>query len=573
MSKDKKLRSQEWFGGNDKMGFVHRSWLRNQGYPDDYFEGKPVIGICNTWSDLTPCNGHLREVAEVVKRGILEAGGFPLEFPVMSLGETIMRPTTMLFRNLASMDTEESIRANPLDGIVLLTGCDKTTPSTVMGACSVDLPTIVVPGGPMLNGRFRGGTIGSGSFNWMIKEKQKTEEFDEDDMREAEICAARSIGHCNTMGTASTMATMAEALGLTLPGFSSIPAADSRKKVMQQLSGRRIVEMIKEDLTMSKILTRKAFENAIVTNAAVGGSTNLIIHLIAIARRIGVDLKLEDFDKIGSQIPLLVNLMPSGKYLMEDFFYAGGLPVVMKELGNLLHQDIITANGKTFSENYAKAKCYNDEVIAKINKPLQENAGIAVLKGNLCKNGSVIKPSAATPKLMQHTGRAVVFESMEDYHERIDNPDLDIDENCVIVLKGVGPKGYPGMPEVGNVDLPEKLIKKGVKDMVRISDGRMSGTAYGTVVLHISPESTVGGTLAIVQNGDTITLDVEKRLLQLNISDEELARRKAEWKAPEPLAKRGYVRIYLDHVEQADVGADLDVLVGGSGSKVDRDLH
>ncbi len=573
MNNNKKLRSQEWFGGNDKMGFVHRSWLRNQGYPDDYFEGKPVIGICNTWSELTPCNGHLRDVAEIVKRGILEAGGFPLEFPVMSLGETIMRPTTMLFRNLASMDVEESIRANPLDGIVLLTGCDKTTPSTIMGACSVDLPTIVVPGGPMLNGRFRGGTIGSGSFNWMIKEKQKNEEFDAEDMREAEICAARSIGHCNTMGTASTMATMAEALGLTLPGFSSIPAADSRKKVMQQLSGRRIVEMVKEDLTMSKILTRKAFENAIVTNAAVGGSTNLIIHLIAIARRIGVDLKLEDFDSIGSHIPLLVNLMPSGKFLMEDFFYAGGLPVVMKELGDLLHQDIITANGKTFKENYVKAKCYDDEVIAKIDTPLQKNAGIAVLKGNLCKNGSVIKPSAATPRLMKHTGRAVVFESMEDYHERIDQPDLDIDENCVIVLKGVGPKGYPGMPEVGNVDLPEKLIKKGVKDMIRISDGRMSGTAYGTVVLHISPESTIGGTLAIVQNGDMITLDVEKRLLQLNISDEEIAKRKSVWKAPEPMATRGYVRLYLDHVEGAELGADLDVLVGGSGSQVDRDLH
>ncbi|OUW74844.1 MAG: dihydroxy-acid dehydratase [Flavobacteriaceae bacterium TMED204] len=574
MSKVKKdLRSKEWFGNNDKMGFVHRSWLRNQGYPDDYFNGKPVIGICNTWSELTPCNGHLREVAEVVKRGVLEAGGFPLEFPVMSLGETIMRPTTMLFRNLSSMDTEESIRANPLDGIVLLTGCDKTTPSTIMGACSVDLPTIVVPGGPMLNGRFRGETIGSGSFNWMIKEKQKKDEFDAKDLREAEVCAARSIGHCNTMGTASTMATMSEALGLTLPGFSSIPAADSRKKVMQQLSGRRIVEMVNEDLRMSKLLTRKAFENAIVTNAAVGGSTNLIIHLIAIARRIGVDLKLEDFDAIGSQIPLLVNLMPSGKYLMEDFFYAGGLPVVMKELGNLLHQDIITANGKTFNENYAKAICYDDNVISKIDKPLQENAGIAVLKGNLCENGSVIKPSAATPKLMKHTGKAVVFETMEDYHKRIDDPNLEIDENSVIVLKGVGPKGYPGMPEVGNVDLPEKLIMKGVKDIVRISDGRMSGTAYGTVILHVSPESSVGGTLAVVQNGDMITLDVEKRLLQLNISDEELNKRKAGWKAPEPLAKRGYVKMYLDHVEQSELGADLDFLVGGSGAKVDRDLH
>lgn len=573
MKKKSTLRSQEWFGGNDKMGFVHRSWLRNQGYPDDYFKGKPVIGICNTWSELTPCNGHLREVAEVVKRGVLEAGGFPLEFPVTSLGETIMRPTTMLFRNLTSMDTEESIRANPLDGIVLLTGCDKTTPSTLMGACSVDLPTLVVPGGPMLNGRFRGGTIGSGSFNWIIKEKQKKGEFDAEDLREAEVCAARSIGHCNTMGTASTMATMSEALGLTLPGFSSIPAADSRKKVMQQLSGRRIVEMVHENLTLSKILTRKAFENAIITNAAVGGSTNLIIHLIAIARRIGVELKLEDFDTIGSQIPLLVNLMPSGKYLMEDFFYAGGLPVVMKELGNLLHQDIITVNGKTFKENYATAECYNPDVISTLKNPLQEHAGIAVLKGNLCEDGAVIKPSAATQKLMKHTGRAVVFESMEDYHKRIDDPHLDIDENCVIVLKGVGPKGYPGMPEVGNVDLPEKLILKGIKDMVRISDGRMSGTAYGTVVLHVSPESSIGGTLALVQNGDTITLDVENRLLQLNISDEELAQRKAQWKASKPLAHRGYVRLYLDHVEQAHLGADLDVLVGKSGSKVERNLH
>ena len=567
------LRSQEWWGGNDKMGFVHRSWMRNQGYPDDYFRGKPVIGICNTWSELTPCNGHLREVAERVKRGVIEAGGFPLEFPVMSLGETIMRPTTMLFRNLASMDTEESIRANPLDGVVLLTGCDKTTPSTIMGACSVDLPTIVVPGGPMLNGRFRGETIGSGSFNWLIKEKQTNEAFDADDLREAEICAARSIGHCNTMGTASTMAVMSEALGLTLPGIASIPAADSRKRVMQQLSGRRIVDMVKEGLTMSRILTREAFENAIVTNAAVGGSTNLIIHLTAIARRIGVDLKLDDFDRLGANVPLLVNLMPSGKFLMEDFYYAGGLSVVMKELGDLLHRDVITANGQTIEENYRDAKCYNEGVIVGRDAPLQTNAGIAVLRGNLCENGAVIKPSAATPHLMKHTGRAVVFESMEDYHARIDDPDLDIDPHCVIVLKGVGPKGYPGMPEVGNVDLPEKILKQGVKDMVRISDGRMSGTAYGTVVLHVSPESTVGGTLAVVQNGDRITLDVENRLLQLEISDEELQERKAAWTPPEPRATRGYVRIYLDHVEQAELGADLDILVGKSGAAVDRDLH
>jgi dihydroxy-acid dehydratase len=573
MEKKKHLRSSEWFGGKDKMGFVHRSWLRNQGYPDDYFQGKPVIGICNTWSELTPCNGHLRDFAEVVKKGILEAGGFPMEFPVMSLGETLMRPTTMLFRNLASMDTEESIRANPLDGIVLLTGCDKTTPSTVMGACSVDLPTIVVPGGPMLSGRFRGEKVGSGSMNWMIKEKKNLEGYTASDFTEAEVCVARSIGHCNTMGTASTMATMVEALGLTLPGFSSIPAADSRKKLFAQLSGRRIVEMVKEDLKLSKILTRRAFENAIVTNAAVGGSTNLIIHLTAIAGRIGVGLKLEDFDAVGSKVPLLVNLKPSGKYLMEDFFYAGGLPVVMKELVTLLHPDSITVNGNNLTTNYTDAVCYDRDVIASLEKPFQKESGIAVLKGNLCENGAVIKPSAASKELMKHRGKAIVFESMEDYHQRIDDPELDIDKNSVIVLKGVGPKGYPGMPEVGNVDLPQKLILQGVTDMVRISDGRMSGTAAGTVILHVSPESTVGGTLALVQNGDIIELDVERRKLHLDISEEELQKRKAAWKSPKPMADRGYVKMYIDHVEQADKGADLDFLVGGSGSKVERDLH
>jgi L-arabonate dehydrase len=569
----KKLRSQEWFGGSGKMGFVHRAWLRNQGYPDDYFRGKPVIGICNTWSELTPCNAHLRTFADAVKRGVLEAGGFPLEFPVTSLGETIMRPTTMLFRNLASMDVEESIRANPLDGVVLLTGCDKTTPSTLMGACSVDLPTIVVPGGPMLSGRFRGDTIGSGSFNWMIKEKQKTQNFSDEDLLEAEICSARSSGHCNTMGTASTMATMVEALGLTLPGMSAIPAVDSRKNLMAQLSGRRIVEMVIEDLKLSDILTREAFENSIVVNAAVGGSTNLIIHLLALAGRIGVDLKLDDFDTIGSKIPLLVNLMPSGKYLMEDYFYAGGLQVVIKELARLLHGNTVSVNGKSIIQNSENAVCYNSDVIASIDKPFQKEAGIAVLKGNLCENGAVIKPSAATPGLMQHRGKAVVFEDIEDYHARIDDSDLDIDESCVIVLKGVGPKGYPGMPEVGNVDLPEKLLRKGVKDMVRISDGRMSGTAYGTVVLHISPESSIGGTLALVQNGDVITLDVPNRKLTLDVPEDEIARRRAEWNPPVPLATRGYVKIHLDHVQQAHEGADLDFLRGGSGSTVTRDLH
>src|SRR5688572_2944521 len=571
-SKDK-LRSRDWFAKDDKMGFVHRSWLRNQGYPDDYFRGKPVIGICNTWSELTPCNGHLRDFAEIVKRGVAEAGGFPLEFPVTSLGETIMRPTSMLFRNLASMDTEETIRANPIDGVVLLTGCDKTTPSTLMGACSVDLPTIVVPGGPMLNGRFKGECIGSGSFNWMAKEKMLVENFTSEDILEAEIGAARSQGHCMSMGTASTMACMVEALGLTLPGAAAIPAVDSRKKVMAQLSGRRIVEMVKEDMKISSILTRKAFENSIIVNAGVGGSTNLIIHLLAIAGRLGVDLKLEDFDTIGSNIPLLVNLKPSGKYLMEDFYYAGGLPVVINQLKEYLHNDVITVNGKSIGENNKSPVCYNQDVIATVDKPLQANAGIAVLKGNLCEQGAIIKPSAATKQLMKHRGRAVVFETIEDYHARIDDPELDIDEHSVIVLKGVGPVGYPGMPEVGNVDLPLKLLQKGVKDMVRISDGRMSGTAGGTVVLHVSPESSIGGVLALVQNGDMIELDVAARKLHLDVSDEELANRKAQWQPPTPMATRGYVKFYIDHVQQAHLGADLDVLRGGSGSDVVRDLH
>jgi L-arabonate dehydrase len=568
-----KLRSADWFGKNDKMGFVHRSWLRNQGYPDDYFRGRPVIGICNTWSELTPCNGHLRDFAEVVKRGVVEAGGFPLEFPVTSLGETLMRPTTMLFRNLAAMDTEETIRANPIDGVVLLTGCDKTTPSTLMGACSVDLPTIVVPGGPMLNGRFKGECLGSGSFNWMVKEKKLVENYTAEDILEAEIGVARSAGHCMTMGTASTMACMVEALGLTLPNAAAIPAVDSRKKVMAQLSGRRIVEMVKEDMKLSKILSRHAFENSIIVNAAVGGSTNFLIHLLAIAGRIGVELKLEDFDAIGSKIPLLVNLKPSGKYLMEDFFYAGGLPVVIKELKKYLHNDAITVNGRTLGENNTTPICYNQDVIATIDNPLQENAGIAVLKGNLCEQGAVIKPSAASKQLMKHCGPAIVFETIEDYHARIDDADLNIDENSVVVLKNVGPVGYPGMPEVGNVDLPEKLLRKGIKDMIRISDGRMSGTAAGTVVLHVSPESAIGGVLGLVKDGDMIELDVEKRRLHLDVSDEELQRRRGVWTAPKPMTERGYVKLYIDHVQQAHLGADLDILNGGSSGEVTRDLH
>jgi L-arabonate dehydrase len=570
---NRKLRSADWFGRSDKMGFVYRSWFRTQGYPDDYFVNKPVIGICNTWSELTPCNSHLRDLAEIVKRGVIEAGGFPLEFPVTSLGETVMRPTTMLFRNLASMDVEESIRANPIDGVVLLTGCDKTTPSTIMGACSVDLPTIVVPGGPMLNGRFRGECIGSGSFNWLIKEKQGVENYTEQDIYEVETGVARSQGHCMTMGTASSMACMAEALGLTLPGMAAIPAVDARKKQFAQLSGRRIVEMVKEDLKLSRILTRAAFENAIVINSAIGGSSNFIIHLLAIAGRIGVPLTLEDFDAIGSKVPLLLNLKPSGKYLMEDFFYAGGLPVIIREMQSYLHNNALTVNGGSISDNCAVSPCHNTEVIATAQEPLKQAAGMAVLKGNLCENGAIIKPSAASPHLLKHRGRAVVFENIEDYHARIDDPNLDIDEHCVIVLKGVGPVGYPGMPEVGNVDLPMKLLQKGIKDMVRISDGRMSGTAGGTVVLHVSPESSIGGVLALVQNGDIIELDITARRLHLDVPDEELAARKARWQQPDPMATRGYVKFYIDHVQQAHLGADLDVLRGGSGDEVVRDLH
>lgn len=569
-----KLRSHDWFGRKDKDGILYRSWMKNEGMPTDMFDGRPVIGICNTFSELTPCNAHFREHAESVKRGVLEAGGFPVEFPIMSLGETLLKPTAMLFRNLASMDAEESIRGNPMDGVVLLTGCDKTTPSTVMGAASVGLPTIVVPGGPMLNGRYKGQTIGSGTHVWKFDEDIKTGKMTQEDCEHAESCMSRSIGHCMTMGTASTMACMVESLGLTLSGAAAIPAADSRKKVMAQLSGRRIVEMVKENLTIDKILTREAFENAIKVNAAVGGSSNFIIHLMAIAGRIGIDLSLEDFDTLGSKIPLLLNLMPSGKYLMEDFYYAGGLPVILNELKDLLHKNVITVTGKNHHENiFGNTDCYDHDVISTYKKPLLPEGGCVVVKGNLALNGAVIKPSAATPALMKHTGRAVVFESIEEYHRLIDDPNLDIDETCVMVLKYVGPVGYPGMAEVGNMALPKKVLEKGVKDMVRISDGRMSGTAYGTAVLHVSPESAIGGNLALVQNGDLIELDVAQRKLHLHVSDEELAKRKAQWVAPKAATQRGYVSLYIKSVMGADKGADLDFLRGSSGSVVTRDSH
>jgi L-arabonate dehydrase len=569
----KPLRSTHWFGGRGRDGLIHRSWMKNQGLPHHLFDGRPVIGICNSWSELTPCNAHFRELAERVKYGVYEAGGFPLEFPTISTGETLMRPTAMLFRNLMAMDVEESLRANPIDGVIMLAGCDKTTPAQLMGAASVDLPTLLVSGGPMLNGKFRGEDIGSGTGVWKIHEALKAGTMTQNDVLEAESCMSRSAGHCMTMGTASTMASMSEALGVALPTNAAIPAVDSRRRVLAHEAGSRIVAMVREDLRISKILTRKAFENAIRVNAAIGGSTNAIVHLLAIAGRVGVKLDLDDFDRLGHDLPLLVDLMPSGRFLMEDFYYAGGLAVVMRELGKLLHRDALTVSGKTVGENIKNARCWNREVIRTLEKPVQKKAGIAVLRGNLAPDGAVIKPSAATRRLLKHRGRAVVFESIEDYLERIDNPKLDIDENCVMVLKGCGPRGYPGFPEVGNMTLPKKLLKKGITDMVRISDARMSGTAYGAVVLHIAPESSAGGTLALVKNGDIIELDVAKRRLHLDVPAAELARRRKSWKAPKAAFSRGYVKLYVDHVQQANLGADLDFLTGASGSEVKRDSH
>src|SRR5436190_3496706 len=553
-----KLRSAAWFGPADRDGFIHRSWMKNQGLPDHLFDGRPVIGICNTWSELTPCNAHFRRIADYVKRGVYEAGGFPLEFPVMSLGETLMRPTTMMFRNLVSMDVEESIRANPIDGVVLLAGCDKTTPALLMGAASCDLPSLMISGGPMLNGKFRGEDIGSGTSVWKFSEAVRSGTMDMCDFLDAENCQSRSAGHCMTMGTASTMACVVEALGIGMTTNAAIPAVDSRRYRLAHLAGSRIVEMVREDLRMSKILTRAAFENTIRAVGAIGGSTNAVIHLLAIAGRIGVDLTLDDWDRVGRGVPCLVSLMPSGKYLMEDFYYAGGLPAVMEGLGDLINRDALTVNGKTMGENVSGARCHNRDVIRPVGNPLTREGGLAVLRGNLCPNGAVLKPSAATPELMKHRGRAVVFETIEDFHARIDDPDLDVDETCVMVLKNCGPRGYPGMPEVGNMPLPTKLLKRGITDMVRISDARMSGTAYGTAVLHIAPEAAAGGVLALVQDGDQIELDVSERRLHLDVTDEELSRRRSLWKPPAPPSERGYYKLYYDHVTQADQGADLD---------------
>ena len=569
------LRSVQWFGRQDIYGFIYRSWTKNRGIPQDQFDGRPVIGICNTYSELVPCNSHFRTLAEHVKAGVLEAGGFPLEFPVMSLGETLLRPTAMLYRNLASMDVEESIRANPLDGVVLLVGCDKTTPSLLMGAASVDLPTVAVSGGPMLSGKYRGTDIGSGTNVWSMSEDLRAGKISIEEFHEAESCMHRSHGHCMTMGTASTMASMVESLGVGMPGNAAIPAVDARRNVLARMAGRRAVEMVKEGLQLSKILTRQAFENAIRVNAAIGGSTNAVIHLTAIARRIGVDLKLADWDRLGRGVHTLVNLMPSGKYLMEDFYYAGGLPAVIRELGEngKLHRNAITANGRSIWDNNKDAPCWNRDVIHTFRKPFKKDTGIAVLRGNLCPDGAIVKPSAATPKLLKHKARAVVFENIEDFHKRIDDPNLEVDAKSILVLKNCGPKGYPGMAEVGNMPLPPKLLKKGVTDMVRISDARMSGTAYGTVILHVSPEAAAGGTLALVENGDLIELDVAKRRLQLLVSPKEIAKRRAKWKKPKAPLERGYWKLYFDHVLQAHEGADLDFLAGKSGGFVPRDNH
>jgi dihydroxy-acid dehydratase len=571
----RRLRSQEWYGGTSRDAIYHRGWLKNQGHPHDLFDGRPVIGILNTWSDLTPCNGHLRELAEKVKAGVWEAGGFPVEVPVFSASENTFRPTAMMFRNLAAMSIEEQMRGQPIDGAVLLVGCDKTTPSLLMAAASTDLPSIVVTGGPMLNGYFRGERVGSGTHLWKFSEAVKAGEMTQAEFLEAEASMSRSSGTCNTMGTASTMASMAEALGMALSGNAAIPAVDSRRRVMAQLSGRRIVQMVKDDLKPSDIMTKAAFENAIRTNGAIGGSTNAVIHLLAIAGRVGVDLSLDDWDRCGRGVATIVNLMPSGKYLMEEFFYAGGLPVVLKRLGEagLLHKDALTVSGGAIWDEVKDVVNWNDDVILPLEKALTQQGGIAVLKGNLAPKGAVLKPSAASEHLLVHRGRAVVFEDIDDYKARIEDEALDIDETSVMVLKNCGPKGYPGMAEVGNMGLPPKVLRKGITDMVRISDARMSGTAYGTVVLHTSPEAAAGGPLAVVKTGDMIELDVPNRRLHLDISDAELAARLAAWKPAHETADGGYAWLHQAHVEGADTGADLGFLKGCRGAPVGKDSH
>ena len=569
MSKDR--RSRAWYGKLDKDGFIHRSWMKSQGFPDHAFDGRPIIGICNTWSELTPCNSNLRDLAEGVKRGVWEAGGFPVEFPVMSLGETQMKPTAMLFRNLLAMDVEESIRAYGIDGVVLLGGCDKTTPGQLMGAASVDLPTIVVSSGPMLNGKWQGKDIGSGTDVWKFSETVRAGDMTLQDFMAAESGMSRSKGVCMTMGTASTMASLVEAMGMSLPTNAALPAVDSRRMALAHLTGKRIVEMVEEDLKLSDVMTRESFENAIIANGAVGGSTNAVVHLLAIAGRIGIDLKLEDFD-LGSDIPLLVNCMPSGKYLMEDFCYAGGMPVILDELSDHL-RSAKTVLGGDISAYADGAECWNRDVIRSMDEPLKASAGIKVLHGNLAPRGAIVKPSAASAELLEHEGDAYVFENIEELKATIDNDDLPVTKDSILVLKGCGPKGYPGMAEVGNMPIPSKLVKQGVRDMVRISDARMSGTAFGTVILHVSPEANEGGNLALVKTGDRIRFSASQGSLELLVSDEELAVRRADWTPEPPHYTRGYAKMYVDHVLQADQGADLDFLVGKDTRPVTRESH
>ncbi len=555
-----KLRSQNWFSGVSLNTFVHRSWTGAQGFSRDVFDGRPVIGICNSWSELTNCNAHLRMVAEAVKRGVWEAGGLPLEFPTISLGEVLVKPTTMLLRNLMAMDVEEAIKGNPIDGVVLLCGCDKTTPAQLMGAASADLPAIMVPGGPMLKGNWRGEEIGSGTDVFRFWDMVRSGRLSEEEFCAIESAMHRSAGHCMTMGTASTMTSLVEALGMTLTGCANIPAPDSRRMAIAQQTGRRIVAMVQEDLRPSQVLTRNAFENAIRVLMAIGGSTNALIHLKAIAGRLGVPLELDDYDQFARTTPLLLNVKPSGRYLMEDVFYAGGVPAVMAELGDLLHLDAMTVTGKSMGENLVGAVVHNRDVIRPRDEPMATEGGLAVVRGNLAPRGAVIKQSAATPRLLRHRGRAVVFPNRDDLLARIDDPDLPVDADSVLVLQNGGPRGAPGMPEWGQLPIPEKLLRQGITDMVRISDARMSGTSYGTVVLHVTPEAAIGGPLAAVRDGDWIELDVAQRRLHLDLPAEEIAARMATWSPPEPLYQRGYGRLFLEHVLQADEGCDFDFL-------------
>jgi len=569
-----RLRSADWFRASGRNGFIHRSWMRNQGFGPEVFDGRPVIGIANSWSEFTPCNAHLRRVAESVKRGVWEAGGFPLEFPTMSLGEPLMRPTTMLYRNLLAMETESTIRANPMDAVILLTGCDKTTPAMLMGAASVDLPTLLISGGPMLNGKFQGRDIGSGTDVWKFSEDVRAGRMSATDFSQAEGCMSRSAGHCMSMGTASTMGLVTEALGVQLPGSAAIPAVDSRRYAAAQEAGRRIVAMAREELRLSDVLTRQAFENAVRTNAAIGGSTNALVHLLAIANRVGVDLQLDDFDVLSRNVPVIVDLMPSGRFLMEDFYYAGGLPAVMNRISEHLNLAAITITGQTLGENIADAPCWNDEVIRTLDNPVSEaGSSTVILRGSLAPDGAVLKVSAASPELLIHRGRALVFDHIEDYNAVCDNLELAVDETTVLVVRGCGPVGYPGFPEVGNMQIPRRLLDAGITDMMRISDARMSGTGFGTCILHVSPESAVGGPLGLVETGDWIELDVPQRTLNLCVDPAELQERRAHWTPPESPYKRGWEKLYTENVEQADQGADFAFMRGSSGSDTPRHSH